>query len=141
MSAIILVFEQRNIKPIQSVSLVFIMCNTSHCPSKSQAFSYNVCVCLCLVDMIRGDQPKGEQTLPIPHGCTVSHRLFPLCVCVVSLEQEIIRFKPQRRRIKGEGEEDGGKKGGGVLCRVAEGEGERAVIDRRKQRGSFNEGK
>lgn len=29
---------------------------------------------------------------------------------MVSLEQEIIRFKPRKRRIKGEGEDDGGEK-------------------------------
>lgn len=68
--------------------------------------------------MIGGDWPKGEQTLSVPHGCTVSHRLFPQCECVVSLGKEIIRFKPQKRRIKGgRGGKLEEKKKGGVLYR------------------------
>lgn len=43
------------------------------------------------------------------------------CVCVVSLDQEIIRFKPQKRRIKGGRGGRSKKKGGGVLCREGEG--------------------
>lgn len=100
-------------------------------------------MCLCLADMIGGDWPKGEQTLSVPHGCTTSHRLFPPCVCVslcvVSLEQEIIRFKPQKRRIKGgRGGRWRGKK---VVVFCAEWQRERGVADGGTQKGSLNEGK
>lgn len=88
--------------------------------------------------MIGGDWPKGEQTLSVPHGCTVSHRLFPPCEYVVSLGKEIIRFKPQKRRIKG------GRGGNleiksGVLCRGGIGRG--YCRQKGMQKGSSTEGK